>query len=59
MHKIREIVLRDVKTDNDSSSLIAKIDDKGDLVLEGYDIGESPKEFWGIVYTIFCKIEIA
>jgi len=47
MHKIREIVLRDVKTDNDSSSLIAKIDDKGDLVLEGYDIGESPKEFWG------------
>ena len=47
MSKIREIVLRDVKTDNDSSSLVAKIDDKGDLVLEGYDIGESPKEFWG------------
>ncbi len=27
--------------------LDAKIDDKGKLVLEGYDAGETSKKFWG------------
>lgn len=47
MYKIREIVMSEVRTEKDYSKLIAKIDDDGDLVLEGYDIGETPKKYWG------------
>lgn len=45
--KIREIVLRERRTKKDVSILVAQIDKDGDLVLEGYDAGEAPKEFWG------------
>lgn len=38
---MREISARDKRY------LDAMIDDEGNLVLEGYDIGESVKEFWG------------
>jgi hypothetical protein len=47
MYKIREIVMSEVRTEKDYSKLIAKIDDDGDLVLEGYDVGETPKKYWG------------
>jgi hypothetical protein len=47
MPRIREIVLRDRRTEKNYSSLVAMIDDDGDLILEGYDVGEAPKEFWG------------
>jgi hypothetical protein len=45
--KIREIVLRERRTEKDVSILVARIDNDGDLMLEGYDVGEAPKEFWG------------
>lgn len=46
--KIREITLREQRTEKDVSILVAKIDkNNGDLVLEGYDFGEAPKKFWG------------
>jgi len=45
--KIREVTLRERRTEKDVSILVAKIDDEGDLVLEGYDVGEAPREFWG------------
>lgn len=35
------------KTERDKRYLDALIDDEGKLVIEGYDIGESVKEFWG------------
>ena len=47
MDKIREVTLRERRTEKDVSILVAKIDDEGDLVLEGYDVGEAPREFWG------------
>jgi len=47
MSKIKEINLREDKTKDNSSYLDAKIDDQENLVMEGYDIGKSPEEFWG------------
>ena len=47
MSKIREITLRESRSEKDVSILVAKIDDDGDLILEGYDVGEAPKQFWG------------
>ncbi len=47
MSKIREITLREIRTEKDVSILVAKIDESGNLVLEGYDVGEFPKAFWG------------
>jgi hypothetical protein len=47
MSKIREIVMSEVRTEKDYSNLVAKIDDEGNLVLEGYDLGETPELFWG------------
>jgi hypothetical protein len=47
MSKIREIIMSEVRTEKDYSKLIAKIDDDGDLVLEGYDVGETPEKYWG------------
>lgn len=35
------------KAERDSRYLDAKIDDEGNLVLEGYDIGDTVKEYWG------------
>lgn len=45
--KIREVTLREIRTEKDVSILTASINDDGDLVLEGYDVGEAPKRFWG------------
>jgi len=39
--------LKEVKTEKNLSRLTAEIDDKGNLVLEGYDLGETPEKFWG------------
>lgn len=47
MAKLKQITLAESKTDRCSSSLVARIDDEGSLVLEGYDIGELVREWWG------------
>lgn len=47
MRKIHKVILRENRTEKDYSVLEAYINDDGDLVLEGYDIGEAPKQFWG------------
>jgi len=47
MDKLKEITLTEYKTDDISVQLVARIDDEDHLVLEGYDIGKSVKEFWG------------
>jgi hypothetical protein len=47
MTKIREIKLREDRNGSTSVFLDAKIDDGGDLVMEGQDIGKAPQEFWG------------
>ena len=47
MARLKEITLIESKTDRCSSSLVARIDDEGNLVLEGYDTGELVREWWG------------
>lgn len=44
---LKVISLNESRTETDAVSLFAKIDEIGNLVLEGYDIGETPKNFWG------------
>ncbi len=44
---IRTLTLFDNRTDTDHSTLTATINEKGDLVLEGFDIGELVKAYWG------------
>ena len=44
---IKEIELMREVADRDKRFLDAKIDDAGNLVLEGFDIGDSVEEFWG------------
>lgn len=44
---IKKIEMMKEITPRDKRYLDALIDDKGNLVLEGYDIGDSVKEFWG------------
>ena len=45
--RIKKITLQSNRTEKDFSELSAMVDDKGDLLLEGYDIGETPQKFWG------------
>ena len=45
--KIKKITIRESRTETDVSILEAMINDNGDLAIEGYDIGEAPKKFWG------------
>ncbi len=45
--RIKSITLRLDRTERDFSTLEAMIDDDGDLLLEGYDLGEAPRKFWG------------
>ena len=45
--RIRKITLRERRTEEDVSILEAMINDDGDLVLEGHDVGKAPQEFWG------------
>lgn len=44
---INKIRLRGSETKENTSWLDAKIDEKGDLVLSGYDVGEAAEMFWG------------
>ena len=45
---MKKIKIYDYKTkENENHSLIAEIKDNGDLVLSGYDCGQSVKEFFG------------
>lgn len=44
---ITEVTLRDQEGKNISVKLSARIDEKGNLVLYGYDCGDRVKEFWG------------
>ncbi len=45
--RIKSINLQLIRTEKDLSTLEAMIDDDGDLMLEGYDLGETPEKFWG------------
>jgi hypothetical protein len=46
--KIARIVLQDQRTpDGDLRKLEAYIEDNGELVLEGYDLGDKVEEWWG------------
>jgi hypothetical protein len=45
--RIKRITLWTNRTEKDFSTLEAMIDDDGDLLLEGYDEGETPQNFWG------------
>ena len=48
MIHVKKIKIYDYKTKkNETHSLIAEINDNGDLVLSGYDCGQSVKEFFG------------
>ncbi len=48
MAETNRVTLRSERTpDGEVSLLEAYIDDSGDLVLEGYDLGETVKEVWG------------
>jgi hypothetical protein len=45
---MKKIKIYDYRTkENEFHSLCAEINDKGDLVLSGYDSGQSVKEFFG------------
>ena len=46
--KIASIVLNDRRTPGgELRKLIAYVDDRGDLVLEGYDMGDAVEKWWG------------
>ena len=45
---MKKITIYDYKTkENEIHSLVAEIKDNGDLVLSGYDCGQSVKDFFG------------
>lgn len=44
---IHEVLLRERQTESSYSSLKARIESDGDLVLEGYDAGENVMDFFG------------
>jgi len=44
--RINRITLYRRETEKDLSMLEAVINDVGDLLLEGYDLGETPRDFW-------------
>ena len=45
---VHTVTLREDRSDDgDSSTLTAYVDTEWNLVLEGYDVGKSPKEYWG------------
>jgi hypothetical protein len=43
----RHVILREERTASGSSHLRARVDDNGDVVIEGQDLGETPQRFWG------------
>lgn len=44
---LKAICLKESRTETDLISLYAKINEIGNLVLEGQDIGETPQKYWG------------
>ena len=45
---MKEITIYDERlNNNDHRVLTVKINDKGDLIMEGYDSGDSVEKFWG------------
>jgi hypothetical protein len=58
---MNKIIIYDYKTkENERHSLIAEIKENGDLVLSGYDCGQSVKEFFGDFdheYWLTVKVE--
>ncbi|MGH9602506.1 MAG: hypothetical protein ACRD24_08975 [Terriglobales bacterium] len=47
MEPIRTIRMREERSPDDVRLLDALINDEGDLVFDGYDLGKSVEEFWG------------
>ena len=47
MEPINKLIIRDDKTSDGYSEIIAKIDDHGNLVLEGVDGGKDVDKFFG------------
>ena len=45
--RITEVVLNQFKADKIAVHLLARIDDAGELILEGYDSGRFVEEHWG------------
>ena len=46
-YKAHSIIIRDERSDSGSSYLAVSIDKQGKLIMEGQDLGEAPREFWG------------
>jgi hypothetical protein len=44
---VRKITIFDRRTDTDHQVLMAKVNDRGDLILEGQDIGAAAEKFAG------------
>ncbi|AKS43230.1 hypothetical protein WM2015_2873 [Wenzhouxiangella marina] len=44
---VKEITLFDRRTDTDTSTETVTLERKGDLLIAGRDLGETPKKFWG------------
>jgi len=47
MKPIKKIIIKDEKNEDGYSELLAKISEKGDLVIDGCDAGELAKEMFG------------
>ncbi len=47
MKKEKSVTIRDEVIDGTKISLAIQIDGEGNLIMDGYDIGDAPKEFWG------------
>ena len=57
--KIARIVLKDQRSpDGELRKLEAYVEDNGDLVLEGYDLGDTVEEWWGDAdYEYWRRVE--
>ena len=47
MKPIKKVIIKDEKYEDGYSELLAKISEKGDLVIDGCDAGELAKEMFG------------
>ena len=47
MKPIKKVIIRDEKYEDGYSELLARISEKGDLVVDGCDAGELAKEMYG------------
>lgn len=57
--RVASIVLKDQQTpDGELRKLLAYVEESGDLVLEGYDVGDKVEEWWGDAdYEYWRRIE--